>query len=76
MAASVGWVVLVIILLLVTWLVLRRILRRTRPSTKGGMVEERQSVFSGEEVLLDLKRGLRNLVRPPGQAGGESGGVV
>ena len=68
-AASVGWVVLVIILLLVTWLVLRRILRQTRPSTKGGMVEERQSVFSGEEVLRDLKRGLRNLVRPLAKLG-------
>lgn len=63
-AAFAGWIVLVVILLLVAWLVLRRILRQTGKIGEPGMVESRESVFSGEEMLDDFKRGLQNLLRP------------
>ncbi|NMA61795.1 MAG: DUF4129 domain-containing protein [Firmicutes bacterium] len=59
-----GWLFFILVLLLVVWLVLRKLLNRPRESSGGLVRESRESVYSRGEVLEDLKGALQTLVRP------------
>ena len=63
-AAWIGWAVFVGVLFLVLWRVLRRLLRRSAPEQGSAVRESRESVFSGSEVLGDLKGVLSGLLSP------------
>ena len=65
----ISWVVVVCLALLITWIVLRRILRRPRQEGGGFVQETRESVFSGAEVLDDLKSVFRGLLKTLTQVG-------
>ena len=63
-AAAGAWVVFVIILLIVAYFAVRRILRRRHSARESQVTESRESVFSGEEGLGELRRTFQNLVKP------------
>lgn len=60
----VSWAVLVIVMAVILWIVIRRLAKRSRQDGGTLVHETRESVFSGSEVLDDLKAALRGLLRP------------
>ena len=63
-AGWIGWLIGVGLLVMVIGLVLRIVLNKREKKTRSTVVEVRESVFSREEVLTDLKQALRGLTKP------------
>ena len=60
----ISWLLALLVLVILIWIVFRRVLRK-KDKKQGFMVEEtRESVFSGAEVLADLKNAFLGVLRP------------
>lgn len=58
------WVVMIALGTLAAYLIIRRLLTKTQPKEGNRVQDERESVFSREEILANLQQTLGNLVRP------------
>lgn len=65
----VSWTLLVVALALVTWLMIRRVLKRNKPEQVSLQVDSRESVFDRGELMGDLKGALQTLIRPLSRLG-------
>lgn len=62
--ASMGWVIFTAVLVICVLLVFRTVLRKRKSQVPFKSVEVRESVFSKEELLTDLKNVIRGVTKP------------
>ncbi len=60
----IGWAIFIAIFLMVLWLIVRCLLRRPHGEGSDLMKETRESVFSGAELLRDLKTAFKGMLQP------------
>lgn len=59
-----SWLLGVALLLILIWAAVRWVRRRKESQEEPSSQETRESVFSGAEILLDLKKALQTVIRP------------